>query len=791
MPTGLAASHPLKAYEGKPWLSASAIREWLVANRVEMTWPAVAANGKSTGDDLVHAAMNSRGRYYSATNPAELAANLASALAEAGDNPGDVASVAADAPQVRAGGKVYQATFSPSRWYGRLYAFNQSLSTGLVNNTPTDSTTTNPDQVWEASNKMPTHTNRSIFTSSGTAGTGAEFTWANTGGLTAAQKTALGGDSKILDYLRGDPSNEVANGGALRDRSRYTVGAVTGGVLGDVVNGSPVKGPDAGAGYERLPSTDSAQALYAAYRSGTGLDTMRNTMFLGANDGMLHAFDLASGVERFGYVPNSVYTVRTSVSGTENKLQLLATDLTGTHRFTVDGPPNVSDAFIGGAWKTVLTASTGAGARGVFALDVTNPSVASGFGSGKVMWEFSDADSVDMGHVPAYPHVARMPTGDWVVIFGNGYDSTNGQAKLYILKLSDGTVLREIAVGTAGNNGLGQPNMLLNSNREVIAIYAGDLRGNLWKFDTSSTADAANWDVALGGTPLVTVTGPAGTTQPITVMPEITEHPDGGAMLSFGTGKLFETTDTAVDSTNVNLNTQSIYGIWDKKDETTGIALNSGNRNSLLQVQTGPAFAATAVYAATSASAPNFSSQRGWAIDLESGGERVNLAPQQVKSTLFVVANKPNAADPCGAGGAAKIFVLDPVRGIRPAFAVYDINNDQKFTDADKGLNVRIIRNGLLTQPIFQLPAQASYTLTTGVTTTPLTLFDRGQVTAARTGGVELSRSGGGTLSTAEVPNPCSLLVTAARSDTALDMTAAQVCDPGKSKARISWRQLQ
>jgi type IV pilus assembly protein PilY1 len=796
VPAGQPTGHPLKPYEGQPWLSSSAIREWLVANRTEMVWPTPAAGAKTTGDDLVHAAMNSRGRYFSATNPTELANNLASALSEAADNPGDVASVAADAPQLRVGGRLYQATFSPSRWYGRLYAFNQSVSTGQVSNAPTDSTTTNPDQVWEASNKMPAHGSRNIFTFTGAAGGGAAFDW--DAGLTTAQKTALGNDRKVLDFVRGDATNEVANGGLFRDRSRYTVAGVTGGVLGDVINGSPIKGPDAGGGYDRLPSSDGSQALYAAFRSGSGLDNMRNTMFLGANDGMLHAFNLVDGVERFGYVPNAAYDVRTSLAGRENKLQLLATDLTGTHRFTVDGPPNVSDAFVGSAWKTVLTASTGAGARGVFALDVTNPAVGgTGFGTGKVMWEFTDANNADMGHVPAYPHVARMVDGTWVVIFGNGYDSTNGQAKLFILKLSDGSVLREIAVGTAGNNGLGQPNLLLNSNREVTAIYAGDLKGNLWKFDTSSST-AASWNAAFSATPLVTVTGPAGTLQPITVMPEITEHPNGGAMITFGTGKLFETGDTATTNLpNVNLDTQSIYGIWDKPSETTGITLTTLTRAALLQVQAAPTFSATATYAASSASAPAFGTQRGWAIDLGSGGERVNLAPQQVKKVLFVVANKPAPADPCGAGGSAKVFVVDPVTGARPTFPVFDVNGDKTFTDAaDGGVNIRITRNGLLTQPIFQLPALASFTLPTGVTSSPLTFFDRGQVTAARTGGVELARSSGGNLP-AGVPNPCALLMTAALSDTSLETSDMQACGPGgpggpsSGKARISWRQLQ
>ena len=562
-------------------LTTQAARDLLIANKTALNWTSPSADDVTTGDDLVHASMNGRGAYFSATNPAAVANGLAAALAEAVDQPFDFASLAVDSTQVSAGSKVYQATFSPSRWYGRLYAFNQNLTTGGFNSKPTDSGTTNPDQVWEASNKMPAPASRNIFTFSGTAG--ADFTWS---GLTAGQQTNLNNDSTLLDYLRGDGTNEVANGGPFRDRSRYTVGGVTGGVLGDVVSGSPLKGPDAGAGYDRLRAGIAGQSTYTAFRSGTGLDNMRNTIFLGANDGMLHAFNLTDGVERFGYVPSTVYNVPRSTAGglAEQKLRLLA-DPTYSHRFTVDGPPNVADAYLGGAWKSVLVGSTGAGARGIFAMDVTNPVVGvGGFGTGKIMWEFSEANNTGMGFVLAYPHVALMRDGTWAVILGNGYDSVSGQAKLFLLNAATGAVIKEFAVGAAGNNGLSQPNFVLNAEREVTTIYAGDLQGNLWKFDVSDT-NPSNWKPSFGTVssplPLFTTVNDSGQAQPISVMPEISEHPNGGAVISFGTGKLFETSDTASGTAtppNVNLYVQSVYGIWDKPSETSGIVMTSTNR---------------------------------------------------------------------------------------------------------------------------------------------------------------------------------------------------------------------
>jgi type IV pilus assembly protein PilY1 len=165
----------------------------------------------------------------------------------------------------------------------------------------------------------------------------------------------------------------------------------------------------------RHPAGSPGQPTYADYRStsSTTSDNMRSTIFLGANDGMLHAFNINDGTERFAYVPNSVFSVPRSPTSVELKLKMLS-DPGYTHRFTVDSPPQIGDAFIGPAgaeaWKTVLLSSTGAGARSVFAMNVTNPAVGGtgGFDQSKLLWEFSAANNIDMGYVLSYPQIARM-----------------------------------------------------------------------------------------------------------------------------------------------------------------------------------------------------------------------------------------------------------------------------------------------------------------------------------------------------------------------------------------------
>jgi type IV pilus assembly protein PilY1 len=161
VPAGLPSTDPLFKYRGKAWLEEPFLRDWLVTNKVPMTWPAAVANAAETGDDLVHAAMVGRGKYFSATNPKDLANGLAATLAEAANQPLDYASLAVDSAQVISGGKAYQATFSPSGWYGRLYAFKQGAD-GIFSNTPSTLTALNPDQAWEASNMMPKPTRQMV-----------------------------------------------------------------------------------------------------------------------------------------------------------------------------------------------------------------------------------------------------------------------------------------------------------------------------------------------------------------------------------------------------------------------------------------------------------------------------------------------------------------------------------------------------------------------------------------------------------------------------------------------------
>lgn len=717
VPASEPASSPFYAHRGKTWLQDETMRDLLVAHKVSLDWPAVSAESATTGDDLIRAAMVGRGRYFSATNPTALANGLASALAEATDTPLSQSNLAVWSQELRADNRVYQATFSPAGWYGRLYSFTQGAD-GRVDPNPATA-------VWEASNRMPAHGDRIIYTWDAEGGTPTArlFTWAN---LNSTQRGHLDNDENVLHYLRGDGSREVQNNGTFRDRSRYMApgGSTTPGVLGDIINSSPAKGMLAGASYQSLPAGTPGRELYADYRSpsATHLNNLINTVFVGANDGMLHAFNTNNGVERFAFVPNSVYNVPRSLGSADERKLLMLSQPTYQHRYTVDGSPQLADAFVGpdaasAQWRTMLVSSTGAGARSIFTMDVTNPAVdgsATGFDPSKIKWEFSDAHPThgrDMGFVLSYGHVARMANGRWGVIFGNGYDSLSGQAALFILDLWTGEVIRKITVGPAPasendpKNGLSQPNFITRS-RVVQYVYAGDLQGNLWKFDLTSS-DPNQWAPVFGSAPNYEPLYRTGDDLPITVMPTLAlRHADGGVMVSFGTGRLYDDTDTSTSTTtNVNLRTrQAIYGIWDKPAETSGF---SGT--SLLQVQTldTGVVASTQGLTGTTRTEVDYATQRGWYLPLNTGGERVHVNPQipnpnDRESPLIVVANSPAAAVPCTGGGSGRIFAINPYTGGAPSRAVFDADGSGAINDADLGYNVISINRGILTQPVFQ-----------------------------------------------------------------------------------------
>ncbi len=749
----------------RPTLGAAKKAQIHVKNNVVTYAIGLADPSLQTQSVLSDAATVGGGKFYFAGDSKSLAAALDEAVFDISSQVGSSSSVAANSSKLENGSVIYQAKFDSADWTGGFSAFSLGVSEDTNGNGILDSgEDTNGNgildagsigaKLWDAVGLIPAFGTRNIYTYNTSTSQGATFTCVSSGGLSATQKTTLGitdcnssTDTGVwrLNYIRGDWSHEQKNpartdtdtirtGTNLIFRNRTHLDNLTSAtvspdpwVLGDIVNSDPIFVGADDFGYDVLPEGSNYKAFVTANAA------RRKMIYVGANDGMLHGFDANSagadaGKEIIAYVPNAVYTQLNSLSDPGYNTN---------HVYSVDGSPRAGDAYFDGAWHTVLLSSTGAGGHAIFALDVTNPDT---FASSNVLWEISDtfspfsADLTDdtttirgfgnnMGYTLPQPTIARMQDGTWVAIVANGYASDNNLAVLYIIDIKTGQ-LKKAFDTLAGNsttpNGLSTPFAVDNNNDKMVdAIYAGDLLGNLWKFDVSSSTPD-NWKIAYGlpttPAPLFVACTDAGncnnTRQPITAKPQVgnvgslqTGSPPG-VMVYFGTGKYFE---DDIDNIVTGAQTQSFYGIWDNntvvsrsnlQQQTIIAAVTSGNFN----------------LRATSDNTVNYPTQKGWYMDLLepsatiSNGERVVSAPLLRNGRIIFVTLIPipplSTVDICGTGSGVTSWLmeLDGVTGKRlPATACgapWDINGDGVINASDlitvtiDGQSVKIAPSG-------------------------------------------------------------------------------------------------
>jgi hypothetical protein len=638
------------------------------------TWPDPEDGDEYKIDDLWHAAVNGRGEFLSASNPTELISSMESIMSNIEGRVGSASSVSVNGDELyeKLGTDVrmFQATYSSDGWTGDLRAYPLNVATGKVNiEAP----------VWSAVEKLETigWNSRVIATHDGSAGIAFDFDY-----LTADQKTALdpnwGTDpttaQNIINFLKGDDSNEQANGGSFRDRIHIDGKFQK---LSDIVHSSPV------------------------YHDGV--------LYAGGNDGMLHAFDADTGNELFAYIPNLVF---------ENLAHL--SDPSYNHLFFVDLTPTVEDVTLSGV-STLLVGGLGKGGKGYFALDVSSPFdiTADTILAGEVLWEF--AESTDLGYTYSRPAIAKSnsSTYPWIVIFGNGYNSEGGYAKLFILDASNGNVIKTIDTHVGDCNGLSTPTPIdVTNDQTVDYVYAGDLKGNLWKFDLTS-GDYANWASAYkssGGEqhpqPLFQAKGPGGSTQPITAKVDVMNHCEKhGYIVVFGTGQYLGEMD--MEDTSI----QSLYGIWDYGDDTdddeylgsfergaTPELSNQANNVTLLQqilfdwrLEDGVelrTLTSDIPYWGTVADAddgeledpgstePSEIVHAGWFYDLPDPGERV-VSEVLIRDEKLVAISFVPEASACGSGGYSWLHEGDACTGARLEEPQFDINGDSTINASD------------------------------------------------------------------------------------------------------------
>ena len=447
---------------------------------------------------------------------------------------------------------------------------------------------------------------------------------------------------KVIAYLRGDRSNEGTSLKNFRVRSQ---------ILGDIVNSSPVV---VGAPY--APYANATDPGYEDYKSTNS--GRKKMIYVGANDGMLHAFEESAGTELWAYVPSFAYDATVD----KGLRMLTKKEPFFKHQMFVDSTPVAADIFDGTNWRTLLVGGLGKGGKGYYAIDITSPTAMTDEAkvANKVLWEFTDDQ---MGYSYGKPLIAKTYKHGWVAIVTSGYENPH-KGRIYVLNLLTGEILEEIEtdVGVDAQSGLAQISGFVLSfrNQYLEQIYGGDLLGNVWRFDVSST-DSSKW------TPVkfaeLTSVDPSGSVQSVTTAPQIEVDFANGVdrYVMVGTGRLLHEDDLVTYGDQ----RQTMYVIRDGtvlKMNSSGLPHKPRGDSDFSNLKDADAdfikgFEALSV--------------KGWYHDLPMG-ERI-IAPIAAELNLLGYAGSLPPENECLPGLAANIYVRNFVFG------------ESKLTDPDSG----------------------------------------------------------------------------------------------------------
>jgi len=656
---------------------------WETAGQI-CNWPTPANNTAPNIDDLWHAAVNGHGTYFSAQDPTSLADSLSVVLNQITNTPrpGTAAAAASSNPNITSSDNfVFSSSYRSIDWFGELIMqrFNvdgtltpqqwsatrlldcamtpreagRKYSVGDVYKVGTNcylvmqeyTTTGSFDTAVDGpkvAKLVSGPVTRKIYTAAGStlvnfaydnltatqkgyfdkgyllqsAGGLSQFCVSGATCLSATQQDAADGDA-LIDFLKGDRTNE---GSLFRTRAH---------ILGDIVSSE--------ARYVKVPLQTYADSGYPAFK--TKMADRLPTVYVGANDGMLHAFDADTGQERWGFVPPAVLP---------NIHRLADLNYNNQHRYFVDGTPEVGDicptapttVCTKDEWKTILVGGLNQGGKAYYALDVTDPAAP------KFLWEFTDAN---MGFTYSNPRITKLSDGTWVVIVASGYNNADGKGHLYVLNANSGALIRDISTGAgtaAAPSGLARlaaRSSTAATNNTVEQVYGGDLNGNLWRFDVNDKIGASGYEALR----LVTFRDGSGNAQAITAKPTVAQTPDGYPLVIVGTGLYLGTSDLKTT------NAYSMYAVKDKLDSTSLTSpRDSGSKfvQQTLTVGTCPNGAPSTTcqqgqqVRMVSANTVDWTSKDGWFIDFPIGGERSVTDATLALGTLVFTTIKPQSA---------------------------------------------------------------------------------------------------------------------------------------------------
>lgn len=603
-----------------------------------LSWPDPTEEDLHRIDDLWHAAVNGRGVYYSAKTPQALAQGISRALSGVSAMSGSgAASATSNLEPVAGDNFAYVASYRTVKWDGDVQAREINLTTGALS--------AEDDRIWSAKEMLNATLpeNRKIYFKSGTAL--AEFKSENLGGAKASgwfqpcgggalgnlTQCATAGfaaeQDEIINYIRGDDSLEDQAGNAkriLRDRE---------GKLGDIVSSQPV--------YVRKAPFAYTDAGYFAFAASKAVQGRKGAVIVGANDGMLHAFDADTGAEMWAYIPTPVMP---------NLYRLADSEYSDNHRYYVDGAIAVGDICAvdacsektGAGWKTILVGGLGKGGRGYFALDITDTA------DPKFLWEFTSKEDNDLGFTFGNPIITKV-AGKWVVVFASGYNNgdgdSNGRGRVFMLDAVTGAKLAEIETNSDANPSKSGISKLSNwvdnatYDNSTKYVYGGDLAGNLWRVNLESKT--ASRLALLGGS--------GGAQQSITTKPELALVKAGGTLhrvVFVGTGRYLGLSDLT------DMSVQSLYALkedlstdWGAFRDAAGVVEQTLSASGINRMITSQKVA--------------WADSAGWFVDFDVvKGERINTDMVLDRGVLAVVTNVPEA-DACNVGGYSYIYFFD------------------------------------------------------------------------------------------------------------------------------------
>lgn len=638
-----------------------------------LRWPVPQTNESDRRklDDTWRAAVNSRGGFLSAGDPEALIHGIENLLRSAtADRQGATTTASATSAILTAGNLAFGTSYSSTTWSGDLFARSMGA----------DGKPSTANQ-WSAATQLAARApaTRVIVTHDGNAGK--PFQYAS---LSAAQKNALdrtpasvtgdrtrrenpaywsndGLGNRRVDYLRGDRTAETA---APNFRART-------GLLGAIIDSQPLYVSSAGGLRDAFPFGSPEHRAYAAGNSYENYVLAKRdrapTLYVGSNDGMLHAFDAMNGAERWAYVPGTLIA---------NGRMTRMTQPSGGLVPGADDSPISNDVFINGQWRTVLVGTLRLGGRGVYALDISDAAVGNETAvARKVLWEFnsSGAGGANLGYTYGSANIVRLNTGKWAVVVASGYFPVDGldsdapaaaanRTSLFVLDLETGNVIRELQTpANVTSYGLSRPGAYdADENLTTDVLMAGDLAGNLWRFDIGA-ADPGQWTVK-HFFKTYAQDGDAGNL-PITVMPLVMGDRIAQAPIwIFGTGKFIGEPDR--ETTGVA--TQSFFGVRD-------FTYSNGAASVTYPILPGSLVAQTLSAAGGNNGLRNLTAvdvpkaSPGWRIALPlAAGERNTVTATALDASQLVVLTSLiplSGGDPCSSARSGATMVVDASTG--------------------------------------------------------------------------------------------------------------------------------